>query len=110
MIKVKILKRNGKSVGFDISCHSGYAENGKDIVCAAVSSAVGFCETLLNDSLGAKASVTVQPDTARIALSLSGNGDVDLQIKILSALERHLLGIAEEYPKYIEVLEVQSNA
>ena len=40
MIQAKILRRNGRTAGFSVSGHAGYADSGKDIVCAAVSSAV----------------------------------------------------------------------
>ena len=47
MIKAKFFKDNqGNLSGFDISGHAGYAEEGSDIICAAVSAiaytAVGY--------------------------------------------------------------------
>lgn len=38
MTTIKIFKKNEKIVGFECSGHTGYAEQGSDIVCAAVSS------------------------------------------------------------------------
>jgi uncharacterized protein len=39
MIKIKIFRQNdGKVSGFSVNGHSGTAEHGEDIVCAAVSS------------------------------------------------------------------------
>ena len=40
MIKVVFTKSNGKYTGFTSRGHAGYAEEGQDIVCAAVSSLV----------------------------------------------------------------------
>ena len=40
MTKVEIFNHDGRINGFSVSGHSGYAEEGSDIVCAAVSSAV----------------------------------------------------------------------
>ena len=37
--------------GFVVEGHSGYAEEGSDIVCAAVSAAVGLVECTVNDVL-----------------------------------------------------------
>ena len=108
MITVKLLKRNVKTVGFDVSGHSGYADSGSDIICAAVSSAVGLVETVINDSMKLKAEVTVDPDSARVALRLSGESDKGLEV--LSGFECHIKALSEEYPMYIKVLEVQSNA
>ena len=53
MIKVKIHRDDAGTVdGLKVSGHAGYAENGEDIICAAVSTltetAVGYAECLLN--------------------------------------------------------------
>ncbi|MBQ2741795.1 MAG: ribosomal-processing cysteine protease Prp [Oscillospiraceae bacterium] len=108
MTTVKLIKKGDSAIGFDVSGHSGYAENGSDIICAAVSSAVSLAETLINDSFGADAKVEVEPETARIKLVLS-NEDKACR-KVLEAFERHMRAVAFEYPEYIEIMEVQSNA
>ncbi len=108
MITVKLIKNGDIVTGFDVSGHSGYAESGSDIVCAAVSSAVGFAETIINDSLKLSADVSVEPDLARVALAVSSVSNE--AVAVLSGFERHLRALSEEYPKYIKVLEVQSNA
>ena len=43
--------------GFTAKGHSGYAEAGSDIVCAAVTSAIRMTECAVNDVLGLEASV-----------------------------------------------------
>lgn len=106
MITVKLVSQNGKFSGFDVSGHSGYAESGSDIVCAAVSSAVGLCETIISDSLKISADIIVEPENARISL-LVKEKDEDPCRWIFEGFARHVRQIAEEYPKYIEVLEVQ---
>lgn len=40
MTRITIKKENGSIVSFEISGHTGYAEEGCDIVCASVSSVV----------------------------------------------------------------------
>ena len=47
-------------VGVEVKGHSGYADEGSDIVCAAVTSAVRLCECAINDVLGLEASVKVR--------------------------------------------------
>ena len=108
MITVKLIKNGDRAIGFDVSGHSGYAESGSDIVCAAVSSAVGLAETIINDSLKLSADVSIEPETARVHLEVSSGGDECNAV--LSGFERHIRAIRDEYPKYIKVLEVQSNA
>ena len=39
-------------VGFTVQGHSGYADEGSDIICAAVTSAVRLTECAVNDVLG----------------------------------------------------------
>lgn len=108
MTTVKLIKNGGNTIGFDVSGHSGYAESGSDIICAAVSSAVSLAETIINDSFKAGADVTVEPRLARVALRLTR--ECEICQSVLEAFERHMRALCEEYPNYIEVLEVQSNA
>ncbi len=108
MTTVRLIKKGDKAIGFDVSGHSGYAESGSDIICAAISSAVGLAETIINDSFHADADVLIEPETARVRLILS---DEDKACrKVLRAFERHMCALRDEYPKYIEIMEVQSNA
>lgn len=108
MTTVKLIKKGNSAIGFDVSGHSGYAESGNDIICAAVSSAVSFAETLINDSFGANAKVEVEPETARVNLVL--RNECEHCQTVLKAFERHMREIACEYPDYIEIMEVQFNA
>ena len=59
-------------IGFDAQGHSGYGEQGEDIVCAAVTSAVRLVEATVNDVMGLCASVKVNQETAAISLRLPG--------------------------------------
>ncbi len=108
MTTVRLIKTDGNIVGFEVSGHSGYAESGSDIVCAAVTSAVTLVETIINDSFAAGADVTVNPEAAEITLMM--NKQCEACQSVLEAFERHMRVLCEEYPNYIEVLEVQSNA
>lgn len=109
MITVRLFKSGSDFVGFDVSGHSGYAECGSDIVCAAVSSAVGLCESAVNDFLGGKAEVKVKPENAEVFLMLESSDNASC-VGVLSAFAAQMSAMREEYPDYIEVLEVQSNA
>ena len=93
--------------GFSISGHSGYAEAGKDIVCAAVSAVVGMAEATINDVCGAKAKVRVKEEDARITLTLPASCDEEESVQaVLAGLLLYLCNLRDEYPDYIEVLEV----
>ena len=93
--------------GFSVSGHSGYAEAGSDIVCAAVSAVVSMAEATINDVCGAKAKVRVKDEQARITLTLPTSCDEEDAVQaVLSGMMLTLLSLREDYPDYIEVLEV----
>ena len=60
MTTVTVFSEEERLTGFEVKGHSGYAEAGADIVCAAVTSAVRLVECALNDVLGLEASVKVK--------------------------------------------------
>ena len=93
--------------GFSVSGHSGYAEAGADIVCAAVSAIVRMAEATINDVCGAKAKVRVKEEDARITLTLPTSCDEEDAVQaVLSGMMVTLISLREDYPDYIEVLEV----
>ena len=93
--------------GFSVSGHSGYAEAGQDVVCAAVSAVVGMAEATINDGCGAKAKVRVKEEDARVTLTLPASCDEEESVQaVLAGLLLYLCNLRDEYPDYIEVLEV----
>ena len=58
MIRIRLLKKEGRPVGFESKGHALYAEAGTDIVCSAVSvlliNTVNSVETLTNDRFEVK--------------------------------------------------------
>ena len=93
--------------GFSVSGHSGYAEAGSDIVCAAISAVVTMAEATINDVCGAKAKVRVKDAEARITLTLPSSCDEEETVQaVLAGMMVTLISLAEDHPDYIEVLEV----
>ncbi len=93
--------------GFSVSGHSGYAEAGSDIVCAAISAIVTMAEATINEVCGAKAKVRVKEEHARVTLTLPSSCDEEETVQaVLSGMLVTLLSFKEQYPDYIEVLEV----
>ncbi len=93
--------------GFTISGHSGYAEAGQDIVCAAITAIVTMAEATINDVCGAKAKVRVKEEDARITLTLPTSCDEEESVQaVLAGMLLTLCSMRDEYPDYIEVLEV----
>ena len=93
--------------GFSVSGHSGYAEAGSDIVCAAISAVVTMAEATINDVCGAKAKVRVKEADASITLTLPTSCDEEESVQaVLAGMMLTLVSLAEQHPDYIEGLEV----
>ena len=93
--------------GFSVSGHSGYAEEGKDIVCAAISAVVTMAEATINEVCGAKAKVRVKNEDARVTLMLPASCDEEESVQaVLAGMMLTLCNMRDDYPDYIEVLEV----
>ena len=90
-----------KLLGFVISGHAGYAEEGLDIVCASVSSAVMLTANAVTEVFSIDAKVK-EEENGDIYLKLredkDGTGD-----KLLLALVTHLYMLSKEFPQTIKV-------
>ena len=106
MTTITFHSAQGRLDGFVVEGHSGYAEAGADIVCAAVSAAVGLVECTVNEVLGLEASVKIREKDARIALNLPGGlGEVNEHTcqNLLAGLMVYLQNLSEEYPENLIV-------
>ncbi len=107
MIRCEFFTEDERITGFTVSGHSGYEERGKDIVCAYVSAVVTMAEATINDVCGAKAKVRVGEDEARITLKLPKSCDEEDTVQaVLAGMMLTLCSMRDDYPDYIEVLEV----
>ena len=109
MTTVTFRSQGSRLTGFEMQGHSGYAPQGEDIVCAALTSAVRLTECAVNDVLGLEASVKVRDKDAYISLKLpNGLGQTNEETcqTLLAALMVHCVQLAEEHPENISVLEV----
>ena len=107
MTRCEFFTQEERITGFSISGHSGYAEAGSDIVCAAISAVVSMTEAVINDICGAKAKVRVKDEQARITLTLPVSCDEEDSVQaVLAGMMLYLCNLRDEYPENIEVLEV----
>ena len=105
MTRCEFFREGDRITGFSVSGHSGYAEAGSDIVCAAVSAVVTMAEATINDVLGAKAKVRVKDEQARISLTLPTSCDEEESVQaVLTGMMLTLCGMRDDYPDYIEVV------
>ena len=107
MTRCEFYTEEDRITGFSISGHSGYAEAGQDIVCAAITAVVTMAEATINDVCGAKAKVRVKEEDARITLTLPTSCDEEESVQaVLAGMLLTLCSMRDDYPDYIEVMEV----
>ena len=107
MTKCEFFTENDRITGFSVSGHSGYGEACTDIVCAAVSAVVTMAEATINEVCGAKAKVRVKSEDARVTLTLPVSCDEEDTVQaVLAGMMLTLCSLRDDYPDYIEVLEV----
>ena len=107
MTRCEFFTEDERITGFSVSGHSGYAEAGADIVCAAVSAVVTMAEATINEVCGAKAKVRVKDEQARVTLTLPTSCDEEDTVQaVLAGMMLTLCSMRDDYPDYIEVLEV----
>lgn len=114
MTTVRILRQAGRIDRIELSGHSGYADAGEDIVCAAATSAVHLAETILNDVLHLGIPFAVNDETASIGFGRPSRFPAGEMLPacdaVLTGFAQYMKQLSAEYPDYIEVLEVQQHA
>ena len=107
MTKCEFFTEGDRITGFTVYGHSGYAEAGQDVICAAISAIVTMAEATINDVCGAKAKVRVKEEDARVTLTLPASCDEEESVQaVLAGMMLTLCNLRDDYPDYIEVMEV----
>ena len=99
MIRARFTVHRGRPTGFSVVGHSDAAQSGKDIVCAAVTSAVMLTANTISDVVKCGATVTVGDNS----VTLAGCGSAEEQM-ILQGLLLHLQTLAQQNPANIKVI------
>ena len=86
---------------FVISGHAGYAESGKDIVCASVSSAVQMAINGITEVVKINCEVNVYEDNIECILPPSPR---PAAWHFVSALRLKLHNLSEDFPKTINLI------
>ena len=100
MIKVRFSVGNRQLKGFEISGHAMFAENGSDVVCAAVSSAAYMAANTITDVIGADAVAQV----GEALMSVKLNQPNEQAEVVLKGLEIHLTELSKQYPQNIKII------
>lgn len=100
MTKVVFFRRRGQFIGFEATGHSGYAEEGSDIVCAAVSAVTQTAAIQAENVLNMKEAVTT--DEAQAVLRVMGDGG-EAWYSSLEAMRIFLTELSGQYPKHLKI-------
>lgn len=106
MTRVVIFKKKDRISGFEISGHTGYAEEGSDIVCSAVSSVSQMALLGIKDVL--KLNIFFEINDGFLKLSLGKNEENESAQVLLKSMEKSLREIQKEYGNYVK-LEVKED-
>ena len=99
MTTIRFYRDHGRLSGFTCSGHSGYAEAGEDIVCAAVSSAAYMTANTLTDIVKCQAKADVSDGN----MSFHVTTKLSEAQQILEGFKLHIEALAADYPKNIKV-------
>ncbi|MBO5320364.1 MAG: ribosomal-processing cysteine protease Prp [Ruminococcus sp.] len=98
MIRAEFYEKNGKLSGFRLSGHAGLASRGRDVACAAVSSAVQLAVNLL-DEFGCSPDVKVGENVIKCTADCQD----DTASRLLYRLKQHFEAVLEEFPNTIKI-------
>ena len=101
MITVKFFTERGKLQGFEVKGHSGLAERGNDILCAAVSSACYMTVNTLTEVLKLDVNVKVNDDGYMKAVVANGTSEAE---NLLKGFQIHINAWAKDYQKNLKVI------
>ncbi len=110
MTKVTFSSREDKLLSVDILGHAGYADEGEDIVCAAISSAVMLTHALLFDVQRIPVDTLIEDDGAHIRITLPEGVGMDRGQDALQALRLHFTELEQNYSEFLSVMEVHTDA
>ena len=101
MTEIEFFTRGKETlVGFHVYGHSGFAEEGEDIVCAAVSSAVFMTMNTVTDVFHVNAGVSAENGDAVMKIP---SKDAEACQGILLGLKLHMLELEKQYGDFIKV-------
>ncbi len=102
MIKVRMKYKSNMIEEISISGHAGYADKGKDLICAAVSSiSIGLCNAI--DNLKVKADIEIGDNIIKI----SNIGNDVLSQTVLKTGIIQLQTVEEQANKYLEINKLE---
>ena len=107
MTTIKIKKKNNDIICVECSNHTGFAEYGKDIVCAGVSSITQTAVLGIKELTNLKHNFVIDEKLGYLKLELidieNNSADFKNAQIILKTMYLGIKNLQEQYPKYIKL-------
>ncbi|WP_314347726.1 ribosomal-processing cysteine protease Prp [Fusobacterium massiliense] len=105
MTKIEIFRKNQSIVGYKANGHSGYAEEGSDIICASISTALQMVLAGIQEKLNLNPIVKIDDGFLDVSLrniEKSKFNEIDILTETMFIFLKEL---TQQYPKYIKLVE-----
>ena len=87
--------------------HSGYSEEGSDIVCAYISSATDLLMSILIDEFGLEIETDIDPESALVCLRVSPTSDNEAKADIISGVTAgfasQMKELSNQFSQYVSI-------
>lgn len=103
MINADFSVSDGRISGFRISGHSDYADEGQDIVCAAVSAMSYLSANTLTEVVGASPEISVEDGFMSLAVK---KGEEEKCEFMLRGFYLQMKELEKQYPQFLRIKEV----
>ena len=105
MTKVEIFRKNGKIIGYKASGHSGYSEQGSDIICSAISTSLQMTLIGIQEVLKLKVDFKINDGFLDVDLKNISQDKLTQTNILTEAMAIFLKELTKQYPKYIRLVE-----
>ena len=100
-MRATFFRRGDRITGFDLDGHCGGVA-GRDIVCAAVSSAAYLTANTLTEVCGLSADISEADGKLHLRLT---DKDISRGDDVMNGFYLHLEGLRDQYPTKIEIID-----
>ena len=106
MLQIELIQDDARrTLGFNITGHAGYAEHGKDIVCASVSTASQMCMLGLLEILKLNVRYIFE-DSMTYCFLDKEHLDNKEAVAFMAAFAMFITTLEQQYPKHIEITPI----
>ena len=109
MTHIKLFYKSNQIVGFECKKHSGFAESGKDIVCAGISCITQTAVLGLENVAKVDCNTQIDPQKGYLSVQIAQNDINSAKFESAQIILRSMLcgleDLQEQYPKYLKLEE-----